>query len=508
MIAPLIESLKSQPRRAEAWRAFDSTEYPKLWDGAAYEPPRSALHEQRLAHLHSLARSLLPRDQAESSRMDADFAHPELPAGYTYFAQNVAHDLSWHRYVREPWRPGRAAPAKLVSLVNRHRPRLDLQMLYGTGPLEMPWLCERKDPDTMCLVKRAYGAGHEWDFVRDEGERALVPDPRQDETVMISQLHVTLIRVHNSLVAALRKLRPGVVKSETTFEAARGILTWHYQWLALNDLLPRILDARRVETLQLCLQQLAKRRPVEFSVFRNREPFFPAEFPFAILRFGHALVRESYRINRSLYSMHLTPPMWPAPGRKTSGAFCTLFRRLPMGWGIDWHLFVPTASDVYQVARRIGPRIAWSHGNLPVRAGEDPRRASLPFLTLRAGWEEPLRFVDGQTAARRHAGMPVVAGAAAPEGGVGNDADPLWTYVLREAETQTGGARLGALGSTVTWQVLVNALLADPDSYLGSAPAWQPFLGETRGRFTLAELVFLPDVPVDELAQRIEAGLA
>jgi hypothetical protein len=221
--------------------------------------------------------------------------------------------------------------------------------------------------------------------------------------------------------------------------------------------------------------------------------------------------------------MHLTPPMWPGPGRKTSGAFVTLFRRLPLGWGIDWHLFVPTARDEYQVARRIGPRIAWSHGNLPVRTGEDPRRASLPFLTLRAGWEEPLRFVDGQAAARRHAGMAVVAGApvpgvavpgvavpgvAVPVAASGHDADPLWTYVLREAETQTGGARLGALGSTVTWQVLVNALLADPDSYLGSAPAWQPFLGETRGRFTLADLVFLADLPVDELAQRIEAGLA
>ena len=60
----------------------------------------------------------------------------------------------------------------------------------------------------------------------------------------------------------------------------------------------------------------------------------------------------------------------------------------------------------------------------------------------------------------------------------------------------------------MTWQVLVSALLADPDAYLSNAPAWQPFLGETRGRFTLADLVFLPDVPVDVLAQRIQAGLA
>lgn len=502
MFAPQFESLRSQPRRQRAWRDVAQSSYPKLWDGTPYDPPQRALREAQLAYLYALARGMMPRDQAESAELDRELAHPDLPAAYTYFAQTAAHDLSWHRYVREPWREGRALPPRVAELVNRHRPCLDLQVLYGPGQLDMPWLYERGDPELLRVEKRAYGDKFEWDLVRDDQQRALLADPRQDETVMVSQLHATLIRVHNLLVAALRKLGHDSARPPTSFDAARAILTWHYQWLVVNDLLPRILDTRRATALQLCLRDLASGRPVSLSVFGSAEPFMPAEFPFAILRFGHALVRERYRVNRSLYEQPLTPERWPPPGRAPGGGFLTLFRKLPAGWGIDWNLFVPTARDEHQVARRIGPHVCWSHGNLPMLAGDDPRRALLPFLTLRAGWEEPLRFVDGQAAAKRHVAMPVVPAAA------GAERDPLWHYVLREAEVQQRGARLGALGSTVTWQVLVGVLRTDPDSYLSCASAWRPFLGERAGEFSLAELVFLPDADVDVVAERVRAGLA
>ena len=76
---------------------------------------------------------------------------------------------------------------------------------------------------------------------------------------------------------------------------------------------------------------------------------------------------------------------------------------------------------------------------------------------------------------------------------------PLWWYVLREAELQTGGARLGAIGSRIVAEVIVGLLEADRFSYLRQAePGWAPGKPDpagivipvaTPGRFTMPDLL-------------------
>jgi hypothetical protein len=67
---------------------------------------------------------------------------------------------------------------------------------------------------------------------------------------------------------------------------------------------------------------------------------------------------------------------------------------------------------------------------------------------------------------------------------------PLWYYLLREAEVDSGGVRLGPTGATIVAEVLVGLLAADPSSYLRAAPEWTPELPSARpGEFTMADLL-------------------
>jgi hypothetical protein len=51
---------------------------------------------------------------------------------------------------------------------------------------------------------------------------------------------------------------------------------------------------------------------------------------------------------------------------------------------------------------------------------------------------------------------------------------PLWYYILREAELQGDGQRLGSVGSWIIAATILGALRADPNSYFSVDPRWEP----------------------------------
>jgi hypothetical protein len=71
------------------------------------------------------------------------------------------------------------------------------------------------------------------------------------------------------------------------FARARQLTTWHYQWLILHEFLPLFVGQGRVDAL------LAQGR--EFYV--PPVAFIPVEFQGAVYRFGHSMIRPSYRAN-------------------------------------------------------------------------------------------------------------------------------------------------------------------------------------------------------------------
>ena len=73
------------------------------------------------------------------------------------------------------------------------------------------------------------------------------------------------------------------------FAEARRLVTWHYQWIIVNEFLPHIIGASLVNDI------LSRGR--RFYTPRAGEQSIPVEFQGAAYRFGHSMVRPSYRAN-------------------------------------------------------------------------------------------------------------------------------------------------------------------------------------------------------------------
>jgi len=126
---------------------------------------------------------------------ERDPAESRTPAGYTYLGQFIAHDITFD-------------PVSSLerdndpdALVDYRTPRFDLDSVYGRGPVDQPYLYE---DDVRLVLGQKLSNDKDYDVPRVEStERAIIGDPRNDENVIITQLHAIFLRFHNSLANAL-----------------------------------------------------------------------------------------------------------------------------------------------------------------------------------------------------------------------------------------------------------------------------------------------------------------
>ena len=411
-----------------------------------------------------------------------DLDHPDLPAGYTYFGQLVNHDLSFDP-VSSLRR--RNDPAEVEDF---RTPRFDLDMVYGGGPEDMPYLYaqDRRGRGELLLVgdSRAQFGGRyaTRDLPRNAEGRALIGDPRNDENAILTQLHLAFLQFHNRVVGDLRDGDHAAHWSGAggdLFKWAQRIVRWHYQWVVARDFLPRVLPAGLIDGLLAHGRGRGARdrRPLAF----DGAPFMPAEFAAGAFRFGHTLVRPSYQVNARTRNVRLFAT---SPDPLDTGHLGG-FRPLPAGLVIDWSRFLdldPAAPP--QPARRLDTRLAAPLTRLPAGVGPPGTAGrSLAWLNLTRG--NAMGLPSGQAVAAV-LGAPPVPPAALRLGGA---PAPLWYYLLAEAATLGEGRRLGPAGATIVAETVAALLWADPGSFVHATPRWAPFLGPEPGRFTLADLM-------------------
>jgi hypothetical protein len=416
--------------------------------------------------------------------------HPDLPAGYTYFGQFVDHDVTYDptSSLRRPSDPER--------LEDFRTPRLDLDAVYGSGPRDLPYLYDAQAEPVGALLllgdsRAQFGEGFAAeDLPRNGRQRALVGDPRNDENAMVAQLHLAFLKFHNRLARALAAGEHAAHWSgqpDELFEETRRLVRWHYQWLVVEDFLPRILPDGMVAGL-LGVGAQGGRRVVRRFDPRPRlyhhgdDPFVPVEFSGAAFRFGHSLVRPSYQLNQASGTLPVLtahPDPDPAAATHLGG-----FRALPSALVIDWARFYELPGGAPQHARALDTHLSWPLARLPADvAPPGASGRSLAWLNLARG--RRLGLPSGQAVARAMGQTPLddealrLAGAPAP----------LWFYVLTEAETLGEGRRLGPVGGRIVAEVLLGLADADPESFLSVDPAWTPFLGAVPDHFTVADLV-------------------
>ncbi|MEM9148133.1 MAG: heme peroxidase family protein [Pseudomonadota bacterium] len=451
-----------------------------------------------------------------------------IPSGFTYLSQFVDHDITLDT---TPLAQQMADP---TATENFRSPALDLDSLYRAGPGLDPQIYGRRN-GALVNGSRAYPHNNRFllgmaaaspgqgvpqrlpnDLPRNRIGRALIGDERNDENLIIAQTHLAFLKFHNAVIDHLDDTRAGL-EGNDQFDEARRIVTWHYQWIVLFDMVERLTEPGLVERI--------RHNGRRFYRFK-KTPYMPAEFSAAAYRFGHSMVREVYDFNRVFNrqpgalapaTLNLLfgftgksgaiigdlvddPGFEPRPGIPGG-----VLRELPGNWIVDWRRFFQLDTDVLPTpTRKLDARLVPQLSRLP---GEMSREAMLAFRNLRRGVQ--IGLPSGQDVAHRMGFVSLTSediatgpdGAAAEANGL-HKQTPLWYYILKEAEVVEQGHRLGPVGSTIVAETLLGLVQGDHRSFLRQRSNWQPELPSERpGHFTMADMLrFVDDInPIGEL---------
>lgn len=478
--------------------------FPELQEDPSHRLPRTP---QTLINLALLGASM--QDAGEEPGTDSS-----IPAAYTYFGQFLAHDMvSSNLKKQDPTLTDSCmldekelVPFTRDEVTNKvHNNRtsiLELECVYGSTPPPEDSLMKLGEIELKANSKWPIGKDRHFDLPRGqkseiakEDRVAQISDKRNDENLIVSQLHVAFLRAHNSIVTRLRAT--ALVEPADEFREARKLLRQHYQWIVIHDFLKTIADPDIVDAV------LAGPN-LPFAPTANALAL-PHEFAVAAFRFGHSMIRSSYYYNdefpvrplQRLYTLTaLSNALKPTPNEGSAN--------LREDKIIKWEEFLAGGRNR---ARKIDTRLVeplfeiLDEANLPM-----PCDARLAVQDLKRGFM--LRMPTGQAVATRlH--LPVmsptqilsVAANKAQKGILSSsgflDDTPLWFYLLAEAAYHKKGDSLGPVGSRLVAEVLVGLVRSSKDSFLDPdfhSPGPFPFLGTTPGEFTLKDLLLLAGV--------------
>ena len=401
--------------------------------------------------------------------------NPTHTAGTTFMGQFMDHDMTFDLSSRL------GVPTDPAASANSRTPAFDLDSVYGGGPDADPELYVGQSRRAGPKLKIASGGLFE-DLPRDANSKAIISDPRNDENIMIAGLQAAVIKFHNRAVDVV-----GRGDADEVFERARRLTTWHYQWMIVHEFLPLFVGQAQVDDIV--------RHGRKF--YRPPLAQIPVEFQGAAYRFGHSMVRPSYRANlagdngQPFFAMVFDPAAeGEADPRDLRGG-----ARKPRRF-VGWQTFfnfgaIPrptgggTLGEDVRPNKLIDAHISTPLFNLPLQtiaSGTPPTSLPQRNLLRQVTWSIP----SGQSTARVM-GVPALDKQDLKDlkdYHLGLDeSTPLWFYVLKEAEIMAGGLTLGPVGGRIVAEVILGLLQLDEDSYL-SEPRWRPTLPTMSGRVT------------------------
>jgi Animal haem peroxidase len=453
----------------------------------------------------------------------------DIPAGYTYLAQFITHDISYEedtdRFFAsdQPW--DILNPDVIEQIRNLRRPNFDLETIYGysdpTNRDETPRRDLVADQTLAGLPLLNLGltigvddetAASRLRFLADlqrgvASVSARIVDPRNDENLLLAQTQVVFTHFHNALVVWLRETHTGnldAALAKKLFDKARKLAIRYYQTIVLTDFLPRIVQ---VSVLEAILDGVKPSK-----LFYQPELFIPTEFSAAAFRFGHSMIKEKYDLNvlnagkGAAELDNLLTFTGPGVMGSTPG---TPILSLPSLWIIDWYRFYDLGKSPSNFAERINTELPSQLRDLLPAAPNSPKNManSLPALDLFRG--RRLGLPSGQDIARRMGTVPLepkeicwlidqrVIDTMKP--GEVNDLKaklkkafseqtPLWFYLLAEAELR-GNGRLGEVGSRIIAETMIALLLQSEYSILQEP--WDDDEGKLleNGKFSMPTLL-------------------
>jgi len=215
-----------------------------------------------------------------------------IPAGYTYLAQFIAHDLTFNGFTI----PGE----KKSKNQNFRTPALDLDSVYGKNPSTSPYLYDFKENCILfklnkrtfkTTIKRnkrdKYDAYFEYLDLPRYDEVALIPDPRNAEHILLRSLQLLFMIYHNTLTKKIIKKKKDNIDPFHLFSEIKKNVIKVYHDIIQHDLLPSLISNKLIKKER---KNILKGK----GIYQNKEISIPISFSFAAFRFGHSMVRPLY----------------------------------------------------------------------------------------------------------------------------------------------------------------------------------------------------------------------
>ncbi len=399
-----------------------------------------------------------------------------VPAGFTYLGQFIDHDLTRNL---DPLPTAQLDP---TTLKNYRTAAFDLDSVYGKGRTD-PTSRHLYNADGTFKVQEDNVNGVP-DLARNANGEAILIEPRNDENLIIAQLHLAVQMFHNRLI-----------EEGANFNTARRLTQWHYQWVVVNDYLPHVVGQDRVD-------RFLDGTEVSNEFYEPGDPdapMTPTEFSTAVFRYGHSQVRDSYEVNDLSEDVPIKV-FDLAPCAEDLRGGQNINERTHVDWA---EFFEIDGAPEFEgnLSRKLDTKISESLFNLPLGAPALPSTGTNVLAQLTLIRSSRYDVPSGQDVARKM-GIPVLANrkiglrqAAYPSF---NGEAPLWFYMLAESELKENGARLGAVGGRIIAEVFLNQLGVDPNSYLNASHPFTPSV-EHDGAFTMGDfLTFAGVVELEE----------
>lgn len=394
-----------------------------------------------------------------------------IPAAYTFFAQFVDHDITLDAgsELHDPELP----PHEIDGLPNLRSASLDLDSVYGFGPDVEPHLYDPNQRGRLLVRSQVNGVENPNDVPRRADGHALLGDPRNDENLFLSQMHLLFLRFHNRLLIG------------QSFEEAQKQTRYYYQAIVLYDFLKRICD----ETVYQFVLRRILNRDAAFLLLQpdgSNRIVMPIEFSVAAYRFGHSMVRSQYPVNKNYPAIEIFDERFGTLG----------FGQVPPELTVDWRFLLNVEEcHPYANSKAIDHLLADELIRLPdpvVGRNAPQNDRALAFRNLLRGYVLGLPSGQRVAAALADRGyLPdeanpesdeyqdlqlgdILARAALDDGTRGRLAKhtPLFLYLMREAGVRGNGNRLGPVGSAILMEVFGAMLVHCETSFLRDDDNW------------------------------------